>query len=64
MSTAHAQEIAPDSMAGGFTRLFIVVILALVAALVFYSAALPLRNSENKHRNEVTINVNLQALKA
>lgn len=64
MSTAHAQEIAPDSMAGGFTRLLIIVTLGLVAALVFYSAALPLKNSPNKHRNEVTINVNLQELKA
>lgn len=64
MSTAHAQEIAPDSMAGGFTRLFLIVILALVAGLVFYSAALPLKNSPNKHRNEVTLNVKLQELKA
>lgn len=64
MSTAHAQEVAPDSMTGGFTRLLIVATLALLAALIFYGAALPLKNSENKHRNEVTGNVPVQLIKA
>lgn len=64
MSTAHSQEIKPDSMADGLTRLIIVVVFALLTCLVYYAMALPLKNSPNKHRNEVTISNSLQSYKA
>jgi hypothetical protein len=64
MSTAHSEEIKPDSMTAGFTRLIIIVILGLLAASIFYAAAMPLKNSSNKHRNEVSINAPLPELKA
>lgn len=64
MSTAHSQEIKPDSMAGGLTRLIIVAVFALLACFAYYALALPLKNSPNKHRNEVTISSNLQSYKA
>jgi|GEM_PF-5881432 len=49
MTTAHSEEIKPDSMAGGFNRLIIVALLCVFASLVFYAAAKPLTNHHGSH---------------
>jgi OmpA-OmpF porin, OOP family len=48
MAHGHTEEQRPDSMSGGFNILFIVLLLALVAALLWYFAGKPLTNT-GKH---------------
>jgi hypothetical protein len=44
MSTAHSQEHTPDSMAGGITRLIIVITFAVIASSLWYFGGKPLTN--------------------